>query len=155
VGGGGDAGERPGSVAQRFRIGRASVYLWLKQRREEGRGCPKKMGGGPSPVIRNAVEAVLKRLRQSHLSAWSLLLRIPLRALRFSRPGAPACVAPVQAGCRAGDGQPLRSLPKGGAKAKTVRKLLDHSAFSYRYLPSYSPDLNPIELAWACPQGEA
>jgi transposase len=34
-------------------------------------------------------------------------------------------------------------------KAKAVRKLLDRSAFSYRYLPSYSPDLNPIELAWA------
>ena len=44
-----DEGERPDSVAQRFRIGRASVYLWLKQRREEGRDRPKKMGGGPFP----------------------------------------------------------------------------------------------------------
>jgi transposase len=34
-------------------------------------------------------------------------------------------------------------------KAKAVRELLDRSAFSYRYLPSYSPDLNPIEPAWA------
>ena len=25
-----DAGERPGSFAQRFRISRASVYLWLQ-----------------------------------------------------------------------------------------------------------------------------
>jgi transposase len=57
-----DEGERPGSVALRFRIGRASVYLWLKQRREEGRDRPKKMGGGPQPVIRDAVEAALKRL---------------------------------------------------------------------------------------------
>lgn len=32
---------------------------------------------------------------------------------------------------------------------KAVRQLLDRSAFSYRYLPSYSPDLNPIEPAWA------
>jgi transposase len=60
-----DAGERPGVVAERFRIGRASVYLWLKQRREEGRDRPKKMAGGPSPVIRDAVEAVLKRLVES------------------------------------------------------------------------------------------
>jgi transposase len=34
-------------------------------------------------------------------------------------------------------------------KAKAVRELLDRSAFSYRYLPSCSPDLNPIEPAWA------
>ena len=34
-------------------------------------------------------------------------------------------------------------------KAAAVRALLDGSGFTYRYLPSYSPDLNPIELAWA------
>jgi transposase len=60
-----DEGERPGSVAQRFRVGRASIYLWLKQRREEGRDRPKKMGGGPLPAIRNAVEAALRRLVES------------------------------------------------------------------------------------------
>jgi transposase len=30
-----------------------------------------------------------------------------------------------------------------------VRRLLDHSGFLYRYLPPYSPDLTPIEPAWA------
>lgn len=60
-----DEGERPSSVAKRFRVGRASVYLWLKQRREEGGDCPKKMGGGPQPVIRDAAEATLKRLVES------------------------------------------------------------------------------------------
>ena len=60
-----DEGERPSCVAQRFRIGRSSVYLWLKQRRGEGRDRPKKMGGGPLPVIRDAVEAALKRLVES------------------------------------------------------------------------------------------
>jgi transposase len=60
-----DEGEGPGRVAQRFRIGRSSVYLWLKQRREEGRDRPKKMGGGPLPVIRDAVEAALKGLVES------------------------------------------------------------------------------------------
>ena len=30
-----------------------------------------------------------------------------------------------------------------------VRELLDGSGFPYRYLPSYSPDLSPIEPAWA------
>jgi transposase len=34
-------------------------------------------------------------------------------------------------------------------KAKAVREFLDRPEFSYRYLPSYSPDLNPIEPAWA------
>jgi len=34
-------------------------------------------------------------------------------------------------------------------KAPQVRALLDRSGFAYRYLPAYSPDLNPIEPAWA------
>jgi transposase len=34
-------------------------------------------------------------------------------------------------------------------KAKAVRSLLDRSGFAYLYLPRYSPDLNPIEPAWA------
>jgi transposase len=34
-------------------------------------------------------------------------------------------------------------------KTAAVRKLLGHSGFLYRYLPAYSPDLSPIEPAWA------
>ncbi len=34
-------------------------------------------------------------------------------------------------------------------KAPRVRVLLDRSGFAYRYLPAYSPDMNPIEPAWA------
>ena len=34
-------------------------------------------------------------------------------------------------------------------KAAQVRGLLDRSGFAYRYLPAYSPDLSPIEPAWA------
>lgn len=34
-------------------------------------------------------------------------------------------------------------------KTKAVRALLDQSGFPYRYLPPYSPELNPIEQAWA------
>jgi hypothetical protein len=34
-------------------------------------------------------------------------------------------------------------------KAPRVRTLLGRSGFGYRYLPAYSPDLNPIEPAWA------
>ncbi len=37
----------------------------------------------------------------------------------------------------------------GAHKTPAVRELLDRSGFAYRYLPSYSPDLNPIEPAWA------
>jgi transposase len=34
-------------------------------------------------------------------------------------------------------------------KTPEVRDLLDRSGFAYRFLPSYSPDSNPIEPAWA------
>jgi transposase len=34
-------------------------------------------------------------------------------------------------------------------KTAAVRRLLDGSGFAYRYLPPYSPDLTPIEPAWA------
>ena len=34
-------------------------------------------------------------------------------------------------------------------KTRAVRDLLDRSGFAYRFLPSYSPDLSPIEPAWA------
>jgi transposase len=34
-------------------------------------------------------------------------------------------------------------------KTAAVRGLLDRSGFLYRYLPPYSPDLSPIEPAWA------
>ena len=37
----------------------------------------------------------------------------------------------------------------GAHKTPAVRELLDRSGFAYRYLPAYSPDLNPIEPAWA------
>ena len=37
----------------------------------------------------------------------------------------------------------------GAHKTPEVRGLLDRSGFAYRYLPSYSPDMNPIEPAWA------
>jgi transposase len=34
-------------------------------------------------------------------------------------------------------------------KTPAVRRLLDRAGSAYRYLPPYSPDLNPIEPAWA------
>ena len=34
-------------------------------------------------------------------------------------------------------------------KRPQIRALLDASGFACRYLPAYSPDLNPIEPAWA------
>ena len=39
-------------------------------------------------------------------------------------------------------------------QAAPVRALLDASGFAYRYLPRYSPDLNPIEPAWAAGLGQ-
>jgi transposase len=57
-----DAGERPGAVAERFSVARATVYLWLQQRRDEGRTEAKRLGGGPKPVIRDGVAEALGRL---------------------------------------------------------------------------------------------
>ena len=37
----------------------------------------------------------------------------------------------------------------GAHKTPNVRELLDRSGFAYRCLPPSSPDLNPIEPAWA------
>jgi transposase len=34
-------------------------------------------------------------------------------------------------------------------KSPEVQAVLDRSGFPYRYLPSYSPDLSPIEPGWA------
>ena len=34
-------------------------------------------------------------------------------------------------------------------KAKAVQRALDRAGISYRYLPPYCPDLNPIEQAWS------
>jgi transposase len=34
-------------------------------------------------------------------------------------------------------------------KTAEVQTVLEKSSFAYRYLPSYSPDLNPIEPGWA------
>ena len=34
-------------------------------------------------------------------------------------------------------------------KAAAVRRALDQAEVSYRYLPAYSPNMNPIEQAWS------
>ena len=57
-----DGGERPSAVAERFCVARATVYLWLKQRRDQGRTEAKRLGGGPKPTIRDEAEAALVRL---------------------------------------------------------------------------------------------
>jgi transposase len=58
--------------------------------------------------------------------------RILLPELRRSRPDAVLVM----------DNLPVHKAPR-------VRALLDASGFGYRYLPAYSPDLNPIEPGWA------
>ena len=37
----------------------------------------------------------------------------------------------------------------GAHKAEKVRAALDRAGLAHRYLPSYSPDMNPIEPAWS------
>jgi hypothetical protein len=58
--------------------------------------------------------------------------RVLLPALRRTRPDAVLVM----------DNLPAHKAPR-------VRALLDASGFGHRYLPAYSPDMNPIEPAWA------
>lgn len=69
------------------------------------------------------------------------LEQVLLPALRRSKPDAVLVMDPRKS---------LRDFADLAAhKTAQVRTLLDASGFTYRYLPAYSPDLNPIEPAWA------
>src|ERR1700750_1469321 len=61
-----EAGEPADVVAEAFMIGRSSVYRWMAAARAEGRHPPKPMGGGPQPIIRDALEATLCRLLEEN-----------------------------------------------------------------------------------------
>jgi transposase len=61
-----EAGEAAEAVADRFMVGRATVYRWAAAARTEGRRTAKPMIGGPKPMICDAVEVVLRRLLQEH-----------------------------------------------------------------------------------------
>jgi transposase len=65
-----EAGEPADTVAEQFMVGRSSVYRWIAAARDEGRRAPKRLGGGPKPIIRDETEAALRRLLEAdnHLS---------------------------------------------------------------------------------------
>ena len=52
-----EAGEPADVVAEAFMVGRSSVYRWMATARDEGRRAPKRLGGGPKPIIRDETEA--------------------------------------------------------------------------------------------------
>ena len=56
-----EAGESPEAVAERFAVGRSTVYRWVAAVRDEGRSEAKRLGGGPPPAIRDEAEAALRR----------------------------------------------------------------------------------------------
>jgi transposase len=70
-----EAGEPAEVVAEAFMIGRSSVYRWIAAARDEGRRAPKRIGGGPKPIIRDEIEAVLRHL----LAADNHLTRVECR----------------------------------------------------------------------------
>jgi transposase len=57
-----EAGAPPPAVAERFAVGLATVYRWRQQAVQDGRRSAKPMRGGPKPMIRDEVDATLKRL---------------------------------------------------------------------------------------------
>jgi transposase len=65
-----EAGEAPETVAERFMIGRSTVYRWAAMARTEGRRAAKPMIGGPKPLIRDAIEAALLEMlkENNHLT---------------------------------------------------------------------------------------
>src|SRR4051812_3808746 len=66
-----EAGDPADAVAEAFMVGRSSVYCWMATARDEGRRVPKPMmGRGPKPIIRDEIEAALRRLLEAsnHLS---------------------------------------------------------------------------------------
>lgn len=60
-----EAGEPADAVAERFMVGRSSVYRWVAASRDEDRRAPKRLGGGPKPIIRDGIEAVLRHLLEA------------------------------------------------------------------------------------------
>ena len=258
-----EAGEPVDAAAERFLVGRSSVYRWIAASRE-GRRAPKRLGGGPKPIIYGEIEMALRRLLEAdnHLTLaecrdrlaeetgvrvapWTIGraaaagLDVKETQPQRSRTGprgrrAGACELADRSSCwdwrdRAGatgvhrrerradqHGPPLWPQPARTTRAKMpfghwkrlsvlgaisldgivatmsvdaatdsavfvayldevllprlrqnkpdavlvmdnlqahktpeVRAVLDRSGFAYRYLPSYSPDLSPIEPAWA------
>lgn len=67
-----EAGESPEAVAQRFLVGRSTVYRWAAAARDEGRREAKRMGGGPPPAIRDEAEAALRRMLSGHANHLTL-----------------------------------------------------------------------------------
>jgi transposase len=65
-----EAGEAPEAAARRFAVGRSTAYRWVAAARDGGRREPKRMGGGPEPVITGKVAAALLRLleKENHLT---------------------------------------------------------------------------------------
>jgi transposase len=61
-----EAGEPAAVVAEAFMIGRSSVYRWIAVARDEGRRVAKPIGGGPKPIIRDAIEARLCRVLEEN-----------------------------------------------------------------------------------------
>ena len=45
-----EAGGSPEAVAERFAVGRSTVYRWVATVRDEGRRAAKRLGGGPPPM---------------------------------------------------------------------------------------------------------
>ena len=59
-------GEQADAVTERILVGRSSVFRWIASSRDDGRRAPKPLGGGPKPIIRDAIEAALRRLLEAN-----------------------------------------------------------------------------------------
>src|SRR5256885_1122523 len=142
-------------VAERYRVGERTLSAWLRAAREEGRRAPRPRRGGRPPLggrrwppwSRGGATPPWPRTPPCWPSARACAAAPPPRAGPRRRP-AFAGEVPIPA---------LRARPDAlvvmddlaAHKAEKVRGALDRAGLAHRYLPSCSPDMNPIEPAWS------
>ena len=98
--------------------------------------------GAPAGRFRRVTIQTVNRKGETEIIRLSSNLTDPKVAAAFVEAILLPALAP--AGRRGDDGQPVE--PQGPAR---VRELVEGAGASLVYLPPYSPDLNPIELAFA------
>jgi transposase len=168
-------GESCRAVATRFGVAVSSVVKWAQRYRATGSVAPGKIGGYRKPVLEPHRAFIKERIRQtphltlhklkdelaargvevSHNAVWTFLRR---EGLRFNAP----CVfdGPINGECfRAYVEQQLVPVIKpgdivimdnlGSHKSAALRRIIKGAGARLWYLPPYSPDLNPIEQAFA------
>jgi transposase len=124
-------GESCRSVAATFKVSAASVVKWSQRFRATGSAAARPMGGNRPYALSSERDWLLERLaEQPDITLRAMLAELAERGIK---------------------GQLLDgvALNLGSHKGKTVRRAIRTAGAKLLFLPPYSPDLNPIEQAFA------